>query len=497
VFPAALTLAFLTTAPADTPRALNLDFARGSLDGWKGSGFALVAAGLKGTPSPLAVSSADAGKPGRRAVLRYVFVVPPGAHFIRFHAHASVPPGSEPDARLNVLLLGAKNRVLPKQVRSGTGWSPAKGLLSPLNGQPREYSWDVSAHVGKTLQIALIDQDDRPGCHVVSTGFRLEGAGGREVEEFARHMATLVRNHKLAPVTRFDSKHFTAWSNAGAEFTTARLQNCETLYKDFLAHFRAKGFAVQAPTGRLMVAVFESQSGFDAYLGGKMPGSLVGIYHPPSNRLVIYDIHHNRGVVDGKQRAAKISTQIPFDIDRVQFIGGAERHFRAFAEDANVSTTIHEAAHQISFNCGLLNRKSDVAPWLAEGLATYCEPSVNGSWQGPGAPNYARVKALAAGLRGKGQLVPLTTLVGSGDWRKDSATLLTGYAQSWALFRMLMEERPRELRAYLTLIRDRRTPDHRLTDFRQVFGPDLSALDRRYQEYLREMVLRFGPSESR
>ena len=44
-------------------------------------------------------------------------------------------------------------------------------------------------------------------------------------------------------------------------------------------------------------------------------------------------------------------------------------------------------------------------------------------------------------------------------------TALLGYAQSWALFRMLMEERPKQMRAYLTLIWDRRTSEHRLTDF--------------------------------
>jgi hypothetical protein len=488
VYPTALTLLVLTALPAGSPRTLNLDFGQRTLDGWQGSGFALVSTGLKGAPPGPAATSADAGKPGRKAVLRHVFVVPQGATRIHFHAQAVLAPGCEPDGRLDVVLLGAKNRILPKQVRKGTGWSPVKGLLPPMDGKPREYSWDVSGHVGKKLQIALIDQDDRPGCHLVTTGFRLEAGD----DTFARHMKELVAKHKLAPVARYDSKHFTAWSNAGAEFTAERLRNCETLYQDFLAHFRTKGFAVRPPAVRLMVAVFDSQAGFDAYLGGRMPPNLVGIYHPPSNRLVIYDVHHNRGLVEGKKHALKISTQIPFDIDRVQFIGAVERQARAFAEDANVSTTIHEAAHQLSFNCGLLSRTGDVPPWLAEGLATYCEPAFKGTWQGAGTPNYERVKALAAGLRDKGRLVPLASLVGSTEWRRDSATVLTGYAQSWALFRMLMEERPKQLRAYLELIRDRRTPDHRLTDFRQSFGADLSALERRHQEYVREMVHRYG-----
>jgi hypothetical protein len=345
------------------------------------------------------------------------------------------------------------------------------------------------------VQIALIDRDDRPGCHIVCSGFRFEQ--GSEVErEFARHMKTLADKHKLGAVARSESRHFVAWGNAGRDFTAARLGNCERLYVDFFPHFEAKGFKVRRPAGRLMIAVFDSQSGFEAYLGQKMPSNLVGIYHPPSNRLVIYDIHKNRAVVEGKQKARAMGEKIPLDIDRVQYLGEVERRARMYCDDANVSTTAHEAAHQLSFNCGLLNPKGDVPSWLAEGLACYCESSSRGEWQGVGAPNFERTRALVVGLRGgPWKLVPLAKLVGNDDWRKDAATLLTGYAQSWALFRMLMEERPRALRAYLNLIHDRRAPEHRLTDFRQVFGADLSALERRHQEYLRDMVQRYGPRQ--
>jgi len=53
--------------------------------------------------------------------------------------------------------------------------------------------------------------------------------------------------------------------------------------------------------------------------------------------------------------------------------------------------------------------------------------------------------------------------------------VLIGYAQSWALFRMLMEEQPRAMRQYFELIHPRRTPDHRLADFVEVFGTDLES----------------------
>ena len=44
------------------------------------------------------------------------------------------------------------------------------------------------------------------------------------------------------------------------------------------------------------------------------------------------------------------------------------------------------------------------------------------------------------------------------DWLRgaNEDTILVGYAQSWALFRMLMDERPDALRKYLTTIYPRR-----------------------------------------
>lgn len=155
---------------------------------------------------------------------------------------------------------------------------------------------------------------------------------------------------------------------------------------------------------------------------------------------------------------------------------------------------MHEAAHQVSFNCGLLNRDGDKPLWLAEGLACYCEATEKGAWQGVGRPNNPdRLHVLAQVQRGKAKLLPIAELVGSADWRKDSATLTVGYAQSWALFHLLMHRRPEALRKYLALIYPRRTPDHRLTDFRQVFGADLTRLDRELAGYVTDLVERYGP----
>jgi hypothetical protein len=149
---------------------------------------------------------------------------------------------------------------------------------------------------------------------------------------------------------------------------------------------------------------------------------------------------------------------------------------------------MHEVAHQLSFNCGLLNRAGDVPVWLAEGLACYCESTENGAWQGVGEPNSSRAATLA---RAGKSLMPLRGLIENDDWIRRATTVdqvVLGYAQSWALFAMLMEQRPKALRKYLALIESRRTMDHRLADFAEVFGADLDKFEAGYQAYVRQVV---------
>ncbi len=155
--------AFLMTAllcAGQTPTLDNFDFLTGTLQGWDGSGFVLTG-GTNG--KEFAVTSRDEGSPSGKGMIRYVLRVPAGIGAIRFHAYAASAEGIETDHRLDVILAGAENRVVPKSVRSAAGWSPAPKLLGRWEGKPREYSWDVSSLGGQRFQIVLVDQDPRPG----------------------------------------------------------------------------------------------------------------------------------------------------------------------------------------------------------------------------------------------------------------------------------------------------------------------------------------------
>src|SRR5262249_31770539 len=128
--------------------------------------------------------------------------------------------------------------------------------------------------------------------------------------------------------------------------------------------------------------------------------------------------------------------------------------------------------------------------WVAEGLATYCEATDSGGWQGIGEPNPERIGPLAAQMRANAGLIPLQTLVTSDKYHQDAKLALLAYGQSWALFRMLMEERPRELPRFLGIIHSRRSDEHRLEDFTTAFGVDINRLEPRYQAYIRDMLER-------
>lgn len=485
-----LPLVLSLAVPAAAPLA-NFAFETGRLTDWEGNGFYLTPANGQGPGRTFAVTSGDRGADQRTGILHRTFTVPADAGLIRFTAAANRPAGCKATADLDVVLEASGRVYLPRQVRTAEGWKPSTELLpNGPDGKPHEYQWDVSRYAGQRVRIAIVDRDERPDCFVVCGGFRAVAREDNSAKEFATLMLKLTREHHLGPMERFDSPHFVAITNALDDYTEDRLNNCETIYSLFFDHFRAKGFTVREPSGKLMVAVFDTQAGFEAYLGNPMPAAITGIYHRGTNRLVVYDFATNRALLAMQRAAREQADKIAGGLIRQRVLGSVNRQVRENRENANVGTIMHEVAHQISFNCGLLNREGDVACWLAEGLATYCESTANGAWQGIGEPNPQRVGGLVPVVRGQAPFMPLKELVGSDDWVRKATRaeqVLQGYAQSWALFHLLMEERPQALRKYLELIYNRRTPDQRLADFVECFG-DLTKMEAHYRQYVRQIV---------
>jgi hypothetical protein len=470
-----------------------LSFGTGTLAGWSGHGFYVTTADPRGPSASVGVCSSDRGVAGRTGTLLCTLTVPREAGLLRCHAYAAYGATCAPAGRLDVRVLKKDKAEVPKVVMTAAGWQPVKGLLPRLDGRAREYAWELGSLAGHKVHIVLVDGDDRPGCHLFCSGFRFTEAAALSVPDFAAQMKRLERDKGLAPMRRFESKHFVAWSNAEADFTKSRLRNSEVMYQLFFDHFRRRGFVLQAPPAKLMVAVFDAQAGFEAYLGQHMPSSITGVYSRTANQLVVYDLSQSNALVAARDKALRQSQAIVRDRERVRYLETVHRYVGEASLETSLSTVMHETAHHLSFNCGLLNRHGDVPVWLCEGLACYCEATEQGGWQGIGEPNAGRVGVLAKAVGRGTRFIPLRALIQQDTWRDTSATSLLGYSQSWALFRMLMQQRPTALRDYLTLVHARRTPDHRLTDFAQAFGADLAGLERRYQDYMHELVRRHAP----
>jgi hypothetical protein len=480
----ALALLLLAALPGGATALSNLDFTDDRLTHWEGDGFTRTSTGI---------SSADTSTKGRTGILHRTFSVPAGAVCIRFSAAAVRPEGVEPAEALDVMLEAAAREIIPKFVRRSGGLVNVPRLLPPENGKPRDYLWNVEKYAGRRVRIALIDADRRPGCHVVCSGFQVVTRDEINSQQFAEAVRKLESTHKLRRMSRYTTDHFLAYSNADPGYTDYRLDNCEMLHAEFFKHFRKRGFTVAAPVEKMMVVLFDTQAGFEAYLGRSMSVAITGVYHPPSNRLVVYDFATNRAFAAVSKHLTSEAKRGISDLDRHRRAVYFGRYIHERRNDTNISTIMHEVAHQLSFNCGLLNRGGDVPLWLAEGLAVYCESTIGGAWQGIGESNPQRAAILAGPAKGRGEFLTLRSLIENDDWIRKAARVdqvLLGYSQSWALFRMLIEEQPEKLKAYMETIRTRRTPEHRLADFAAAFSTDLAKLERRYQGYMRGIARR-------
>lgn len=252
------------------------------------------------------------------------------------------------------------------------------------------------------------------------------------------------------------SEPYLAIGDSSDSFRKQALNLCLGLSRDFLKHFKDKGFAIHKPSGRLMMVVLSGRDAFDAFLGGPQAIEVGGVYELETNRLVLFD---NRA-------------------------SGA----RPDAARANTFVLFHEATHQLSFSTGLLMRGTDIPLAIAEGFGTYGEAKRPRGREGVGAVNRDRLAALT--LRGpRASLSPVAKLIGGDELLLGDETKQIAYSESWLLVHYLMNRKDRlpQLRAYLDTLRNRRDPSRRLEDWSRAFG-DPAELDRELLAY----VQRFG-----
>ncbi len=247
----------------------------------------------------------------------------------------------------------------------------------------------------------------------------------------------------------------------------------ERLYRAFNNYWTYKGFELQEPEFPLVALVFSDKRSYERYASaelGEAAGAIVGYYSFKSNRVTMYDLTGTEALraVSGKRTTSS-------DINRLLAHPDAE---------PMVATIIHEATHQIAFNCGLQTRYSDVPLWQSEGLAIYFEtPDLKSSrgWRGIGAVNRGRLATFRQNRRDKAEGW-LATLLADDTRMRDTRTGAAAYADAWALTYYLIRSRPKQYVDYLEMLSKKNRlvwdkPERRLDEFRAFFGSDLKRLE--------------------
>jgi hypothetical protein len=155
-----------------------------------------------------------------------------------------------------------------------------------------------------------------------------------------------------------------------------------------------------------------------------------------------------------------------------------------------VSTIVHEATHQIAFNCGMHARYSDCPLWFSEGVAIYFEtPNLRSAkgWSGVGMLNRSRLTQFQKYL-GLRPADSLQTLIATDKRFRDVRQAPDAYAEAWALTYFLQQRRVKQYVEYLKILSEKKPlipdePEKRLAQFETCFG-DTKKLDAEFLKYM-------------
>lgn len=165
--------------------------------------------------------------------------------------------------------------------------------------------------------------------------------------------------------------------------------------------------------------------------------------------------------------------------------------------ERNVATIIHEATHQLAYNCGLQRRFADNPMWVSEGLAMFFEsPDLHkpGRWRRIGGVNQVKLRDWRLYLRNR-PAESLATLLADDMRFRNTSTSANAYAEAWALTYFLMKTRRKEYVEYLQQLSEGRplaecTARQRVQDFETVFGTTLAELDTEFVRYMQSVRVR-------
>ncbi len=236
----------------------------------------------------------------------------------------------------------------------------------------------------------------------------------------------------------------------------------ERLYDAFGNFWRQAGFPLTEPRRPLIVVIFSDRQRYAALAAqdlGSATDRVVGYYNLLNNRVTTFDL-------TGSDMLAKKPSLSPGRT-------GLEILMNPEASGL-VATLVHEATHQMAFNCGMHHRLAPVPLWVSEGVATYFETpdlSSERGWRGIGIVNKPRREHFMKTCR-PGMLESI--VLGDEPFRRaDDA--MDAYARAWSLTYFLVQTRKHAFVSYLQTIAKKLpleddSPQQRRQEFITAFG---------------------------
>ncbi|MEQ1826465.1 MAG: DUF1570 domain-containing protein [Pirellula sp.] len=276
--------------------------------------------------------------------------------------------------------------------------------------------------------------------------------------------------------------HFVVCYNTSDVYARWNSSLYERLYKGFFRFWKEKGVELTPPRFPLVAVVFETKQDYVRYASNEFEGAenTIGYYHQSTNRLASYDLTGIEGML--QPGAPVLRDEL---INQILMQPQAER---------TVATIVHEACHQISFNCGLQVRLGDNPLWLSEGLATFFE-SPDGSnpngWGGTGKVNKHNLVNLAKYLPVR-PVDSLQRLLMEDHRLRSGETSASAYAEAWGLTYYLLKSKPKQFVTYLNNIREKPPGNQsdskaRIELFQKCFGDDLAKFDKDFIRFMQKV----------
>lgn len=276
----------------------------------------------------------------------------------------------------------------------------------------------------------------------------------------------------------YQTPHYLVAYNTSRDYAKWTASLLERLQRAFVGYWTKKGFELSQPEFPLLVTIYADETSYRQAAKGELGGAtgVVGYYSLQTNRVTMYDLTGTEQARGGGGRRSSLKA--------------INQMLATPAAQPLVATVVHEATHQIAFNCGLQQRYADLPLWLLEGMAVYFEaPDLSSSrgWRGIGKVNYLRLGTFKKNLASWNSS-SLRSLIADSQLFRNPRTTGAAYADAWALNYYLIKHRSDAYTRYIKHLSTKKPLDNLTTEQRvDQFVEHFGELPKLQQDFLKVM----------